>query len=377
MATKTITMPLWQRYTGNLELVQHESSGRTLFFNLVDASGAAIDLTGATVVFNMTKGAEVIYNDCTVVSVTAGKISVLVTSGFCDTAGEFKAFIEITKTGSVQRTQDFVITVKDSADNTEAVEASSEFTALTVALATVAAYDARITAAEAAIDLLKYGSVVSISLASGSYTLAAVDYSKQVLIVTTGHASNAIILPSEKYKYLIINTSAQNVLVKKSGGTAITIPAGKNAIVAYNGSQYVFISKPTPAGDLVGTTDTQILTNKTLTTPTLTNPTINYDITWSTPTFTNGWVNFGGTEAVARYHKDALGYVHIEGLIKSGTMNNVAFTLPTGYRPEYNLNIITVSNDAFAKLQITSGGAVIPMLGSNTWFSLGGYYKAV
>lgn len=115
------------------------------------------------------------------------------------------------------------------------------------------------------------GAVSSIDLSSGDYTLATADYNKQVLIISTGHASNAIILPAvSSYKYNIINLDASHVvLAKKSGGTAVTIPVSSKAIVSYDGTNYVFISKPVPDGDVVGTTDTQTLINKTITSPLL------------------------------------------------------------------------------------------------------------
>lgn len=37
---------------------------------------------------------------------------------------------------------------------------------------------------------------------------------------------------------------------------------------------------------------------------------------WATPTLQNGWTNFGATDAVVRYMKDPLGFVHIEGAVQ-------------------------------------------------------------
>jgi hypothetical protein len=54
---------------------------------------------------------------------------------------------------------------------------------------------------------------------------------------------------------------------------------------------------------------------------------------WIAPTLENGWVNFGGEWTPAGYIKDALGFVHIQGTIKSGTSGKAAFVLPAGYRP--------------------------------------------
>lgn len=51
------------------------------------------------------------------------------------------------------------------------------------------------------------------------------------------------------------------------------------------------------------------------------------------PAFQNGWVNSaGGAETVA-FYRDALGFVHLRGSVKSGTADAIVFVLPLGYRP--------------------------------------------
>ena len=147
MANKIIQMPLWQPYKGKIEVNQHEALSRTLFFNLIDSSGVPIDLTSAAVVFNANSPsmAEPICGECNVLDAPAGKISHLVEGDMCLHAESVTCFIEIIKDDFVLRTQNFEIEVKESNDNTEAVEASSEFTALVAALATTAGLDSRIT----------------------------------------------------------------------------------------------------------------------------------------------------------------------------------------------------------------------------------------
>jgi len=58
------------------------------------------------------------------------------------------------------------------------------------------------------------------------------------------------------------------------GGTGAGTLATGNVLVG-NGTSAVTVTKAAPTGDFVGTTDTQILTNKTLTSPILTTPQIN------------------------------------------------------------------------------------------------------
>jgi len=50
-------------------------------------------------------------------------------------------------------------------------------------------------------------------------------------------------------------------------------------------------------------------------------------------TFQNGWVNYGSGFPPCTYWKDAMGIVHLEGLVQGGTINATVFTLPAGYRP--------------------------------------------
>lgn len=76
------------------------------------------------------------------------------------------------------------------------------------------------------------------------------------------------------------------------------------------------------------------------------------------PAFTNSWVNFGGTEQTAAFYKDRE-RVYLRGLIKSGTLNSVAFTLPVGYRPTATETFpIKVGGNAIGVCIITAAGAV-------------------
>lgn len=91
---------------------------------------------------------------------------------------------------------------------------------------------------------------------------------------------------------------------------------------------------------------------------------------WVLPTLGNGWVNVGSGNASAQYKIDPFGRVTIRGLIKSGTINTTAFTLPVGYRPSGNETFPASANNLFANLAVTSAGAVIPQTGSTTNFSI-------
>lgn len=97
---------------------------------------------------------------------------------------------------------------------------------------------------------------------------------------------------------------------------------------------------------------------------------------WIEPTLLNGWVSYDIAYPSVRYHKDSMGYIHIEGLIKSGVtiVGTPLFYLPTGYRPAKNLTVATVSNagsgETLGRLRVLPNGEVAIMLGGDTYISL-------
>jgi hypothetical protein len=91
-----------------------------------------------------------------------------------------------------------------------------------------------------------------------------------------------------------------------------------------------------------------------------------------TPTLTNGWVNNGGSTQAAGYWKDGSGAVHLQGIIKSGTVGAAAFTLPAGFVPAADQYFACVSNGVFGWAYVRADGQVIPQAGSNVYFSLSG-----
>lgn len=93
---------------------------------------------------------------------------------------------------------------------------------------------------------------------------------------------------------------------------------------------------------------------------------------WTAPTFTNSWVNYGGTFGNAGYMKDSLGFVHLKGLIKNGTIAQSAFTLPAGYRPAVDTAYAVNSNSAFGSVQVLNNGTVVPLIGNNAFVYLDG-----
>jgi hypothetical protein len=98
---------------------------------------------------------------------------------------------------------------------------------------------------------------------------------------------------------------------------------------------------------------------------------------WTAPTLTNSWANYGSGYNPAGYRKTTDGMVHVRGLIASGTMAVAAFTLPTGYRPPYDMCIPAMANGVSSYAAILKTGLVIPYGASSAWFSLDNIYFTV
>lgn len=87
--------------------------------------------------------------------------------------------------------------------------------------------------------------------------------------------------------------------------------------------------------------------------------------------FANGWVNFGAPYDTAAYYKDPDGFVHLKGLISTGTLGTGAFTLPVGYRPlEYHV-FSSIQNNLIGTISLPTNGAIVPFT-NNTFVSLNG-----
>jgi hypothetical protein len=86
--------------------------------------------------------------------------------------------------------------------------------------------------------------------------------------------------------------------------------------------------------------------------------------------FANGWIPYGAPYPSPYYYLEG-SMVHMDGLIKSGTVNAVMFTLPVGYRPSGHELISVVSNNVGSRLDVKPNGDVLmPFNGSNTFTSL-------
>lgn len=97
---------------------------------------------------------------------------------------------------------------------------------------------------------------------------------------------------------------------------------------------------------------------------------------WIAPTLLNGWVNYLQSRPTVGYMKDEFGFVHLKGMIKSGTVPSTAFILPKGYRPLDQIMFVVVSADATTQVigtfEISADGIAAVTSGKNNWLSLEG-----
>ncbi len=91
---------------------------------------------------------------------------------------------------------------------------------------------------------------------------------------------------------------------------------------------------------------------------------------WIAPTLLNGWVNFGAPASTIGYFKDEMGFVHVKGKIKSGTIGANALIFLVGYRPLENHTITTTSNGVYGNFNILPDGSLLTIAGSNVSFDL-------
>ena len=88
--------------------------------------------------------------------------------------------------------------------------------------------------------------------------------------------------------------------------------------------------------------------------------------------FQNSWVNQGAGYAVASYYKDAAGFVHLQGLIQTGLVGTVIFTLPAGFRPTSANTYYATGYSVFSSIAIDSVGNVICSVKGTTSVALDG-----
>jgi hypothetical protein len=99
--------------------------------------------------------------------------------------------------------------------------------------------------------------------------------------------------------------------------------------------------------------------------------------TWTeVSSFQNSWVNYGTGYTTAAYCKDQFNFVHLKGMIQSGTSGLAAFTLPAGYRPSSICSFLSCNSDSgvLKKIEIfvNTDGTVVVYAAYTVYISLDG-----
>lgn len=92
------------------------------------------------------------------------------------------------------------------------------------------------------------------------------------------------------------------------------------------------------------------------------------------PPFENSWVYYGGGWQEPGFWKDPLGFVHLRGMMKSGTLTTAAFTLPPGFRPDKGEIFNAVTDTGSGRVDVLPDGTVVPQSGGTGFVSLSGIY---
>ena len=97
-------------------------------------------------------------------------------------------------------------------------------------------------------------------------------------------------------------------------------------------------------------------------------------LVWYDMVLENSWVRFSTSYQIPSYAKDSDGFVHLRGLIKSGTSATADITsLPSLFRPNESELHASIANNAICTIAIASDGDVWASNGGSTaWTSLEG-----
>jgi hypothetical protein len=144
-----------------------------------------------------------------------------------------------------------------------------------------------------------------------------------------------------------------SITLTNASGTAASLTSGTVTTNANLTGPITSTGNATAVASQTGTGSTFVMdTSPTIATPTITGA------AWTAPTLAGTWVNFNSGYSPAGYYKDPMGFVHLRGLVVSGTANTTIFTLPVGSRPPYINNLIASVNGAATNLIIGSDGTI-------------------
>jgi hypothetical protein len=106
-------------------------------------------------------------------------------------------------------------------------------------------------------------------------------------------------------------------------------------------------------------------------------PTYNKTTVWTAANLGGAWSNTGTPYATAKYFKDGMKTVFIEGVVTGGVAGSTILTLPLGMRPLNRIAFITgnVTTGSTALIWVDPDGSVIHIAGTTSNISLSFQFK--
>lgn len=101
----------------------------------------------------------------------------------------------------------------------------------------------------------------------------------------------------------------------------------------------------------------------------------NISANWIAPTLTHSWVNYGAPFAPAGYRRKSDNIIRLRGVVRNGIIDldgdNPIFTLPVGFRPEYqHIYGPSGGGSVLCRVDVTTDGKVFCAAGNNSYVSL-------
>ena len=92
---------------------------------------------------------------------------------------------------------------------------------------------------------------------------------------------------------------------------------------------------------------------------------------WITPTLLNSWAQQNSINYPVRYMKDSMGFVHLKGVLNSGTYNTIAFNLPVGYRPAKDTFVVSRDSSSAKPGVVNANGDFYPTSATfSSWIAI-------
>jgi len=91
------------------------------------------------------------------------------------------------------------------------------------------------------------------------------------------------------------------------------------------------------------------------------------EVPWIGVSYSNGWADTASYQGVE--YRRVGDVVQVRGRMGTGDSTDIAFTLPTGYRPPASFSVQSVNSNStpgVALLNVSSGGTVVPYFGGAT-----------